>query len=58
MKKQMIDTDRELLRMAMNLSRSEWKQIDSFIEKTNDSDIKIILESIQRTYRLSHKLNT
>jgi hypothetical protein len=54
----MIDTDRELLRMAMNLSRSEWKQIDSFIEKTNDSDIKIILESIQRTYRLSHELNT
>ena len=58
MKKQMIDTDRELLRTAMKLNRSEWKQIDSLIEKTNDSDIKIILESIQRTYRLSHKLNT
>jgi len=54
----MIDTDRELLRTAMKLNRSEWKQIDSLIEKTNDSDIKIILESIQRTYRLSHKLNT
>jgi hypothetical protein len=56
MKKQMTDQDRELIRTANKLNRSEWKQFDPLIKKTTNKDVKRILRSMKSTFRMAHEL--
>jgi hypothetical protein len=56
MKTKWTDKDWELISTANKLNRSEWKRIDSLIEKTTNNDVKTILKSLQSTYRISHEI--
>jgi hypothetical protein len=47
----MNEQDKNLIMEAVKMNRTEWRKIDSLVDKTTDKDVKMILRELQSSYQ-------